>query len=511
VLNHQYDNIKGITRLTQIINDETAALKKETELAAVAANIPVPKKKRHSTGGFFTWGKKGSKRMSDNFEADLVAFRTEEKSQLSNSVISNFDSQTIAENLTVRLHYFFSTIPLLEFGVDYGYASKLNVNTPMLSRMREEGARIQDLLISAVLTPTDAASRADVIMKLISVGERLARMRSHHALMIVVFSLQSQAIYRLKQSWAIVHARLPGRWDLLLDLTGMGGNKLSLNFCTRQMREGTASDIREKIYILNPPKGYNKYIFTPLNENSQHLRFHYLRVRKEDPNEMKNIRSSLVRLSVCADVTQLGINATPKNSPMKPHNDIQSTTIDEERSDTEKPEMSETLHITRSNPVVNDDKRNFSVTSDIFSISTRSSCVSPFSESVFYAQRESTTTDTESVKVQLVADASYHASKDSNSQINEKSEDYPSSHSMSLGEYIDWEWKRFAIGVVRFDIASLSAGVPKASKIPTMPYVNGLLTKIIRLNELPHFVRDSRITTLSNAIWVQSPGRHVCS
>jgi hypothetical protein len=58
-------------------------------------------------------------------------------------------------------------------------------------------------------------------------------------------------------------------------------------------------------------------------------------------------------------------------------------------------------------------------------------------------------------------------------------------------------------------------GMPIASQKPFMPFLNGILQKIIRLNELPNFLRsqsasghdqNSDDTNEQGFLWVQSPG-----
>ena len=169
------------------------------------------------------------------------------------SIFLGNDVYKVAANLTMRLHYMFCTIPILEFVVDYVYSydtkTKCRSKTPMLTRFRQESEKLQLIFIGEVLVHPDVSTRAEVIIKMITVAEFLAKMRSHHALMLIVYALHSHAIYRLKSTWAVVHAKLPGRWELLTELVGMGGKKLVAFFCQRQPKNGISSDIREKIYI----------------------------------------------------------------------------------------------------------------------------------------------------------------------------------------------------------------------------------------------------------------------
>ena len=169
------------------------------------------------------------------------------------SIFLDFQIYQVAANLTMRLHYMFCTIPMLEFVVDYVYAydakSNIRNRTPMLTRFRKESEKLQTLFIGEVLVHPDVSTRAEVVIKMIKVAEHLAKMRSHHALMLVVYALHTHAIYRLKSTWAVVHAKLPGRWDVLTELVGMGGNKLVAFFCQRQPRNGISNDVREEMFL----------------------------------------------------------------------------------------------------------------------------------------------------------------------------------------------------------------------------------------------------------------------
>ena len=167
------------------------------------------------------------------------------------SIFLDFDVYQVAANLTMRLHYMFCTIPMLEFTVDYAYAYDAShaaqSRTPMLTRFRQESEKLQALFIGEVLVHPDVSTRAEVIVKMIKVAEHLGRIRSHHALMLIVYSLFSQAIYRLKSTWAVVNAKLPGRWDLLTELVGMGGSKLVALYCQRQPKFGISEDLRSSM------------------------------------------------------------------------------------------------------------------------------------------------------------------------------------------------------------------------------------------------------------------------
>ena len=187
------------------------------------------------------------------------------------SLFYECDETSIAHNLTMRLHYMYCCIPLHEFCIDFGYGGKSKALCPMLARLRSESERLQELFINEILIPTDVLTRAEVVIQVIKVGELLARLRSHHALMMIVFALQSHAVHRLKNTWAVVNARMPGRWDILQDLVGFGGQKLTTNFCSRQSKEGISQDSRERLFMTLPDMAIGSGIY-PLMMQSETFR-----------------------------------------------------------------------------------------------------------------------------------------------------------------------------------------------------------------------------------------------
>ena len=192
---------------------------------------------------------------------------------ISQSLFLSYDEKIIAKNLTLRFHYLFCTIPLYEFSIDYGF-TKNHPQTPQLNRFRLESEKLQEFIGNQILMFDDLMVRAEVVIQIIRVAEILARQRSHHTLMMLVFALQSHSIHRLKTTWAVVHARIPGRWDILQDLIGFGGQKLTTYFCSRQSVEGVSEDLREHLKLTIP----------------SHLQLSDSLTRFLDSNEIKTLR-----------------------------------------------------------------------------------------------------------------------------------------------------------------------------------------------------------------------------
>lgn len=596
--------IDGISRLADILNQDDIAQSLRDRQAESVLNqddmeqslrdrqgedINNPsRKKRSSLGGVFGWGSR-NKQNDKRLSADTQSIRNELAAHADEvaaiNAFASFDPKDIADNLTVRLHYLFCTIPLMEFAIDFAYSAKHRDKTLYIGRLREESVRIQELLICEVLVHSDTLIRADIIMKLIATAERLGKMKSHHAMMLVVFALQSQAIYRLHHSWAIVNARMPGRWNILVDLVGLGGNKLALSFCKRQLREGVSDDAREGMYALNvpplKPTAYscgrlNNFWFSS-NQDETKLRFNFMKVRKEDPNEMRNIRSSLARMSLSSDSTYY----TSAN-PVTVNSDVLVTHVEYRTSEAEvvaddiclDTAKNLSMRKSRSDSLleVNTARSSFRdsrLQSEFYTLSVSSTGISPFNESNFY----NTTSPTKFEVNQLSNDIDVEALDTTSAgagagtvtshgdevsppvyQVNECTEveqayldstikntttiptpiilsneviiedtsqgicqsPSPTLIDSNFIEYNaqDSDWKNFAIGVVRFDISSLSAGVPCRSLTgPSMPFLNSLLSKIIRLNELPVYVKDSRASheakeshNKGGYMYVQSPG-----
>lgn len=120
------------------------------------------------------------------------------------SVLFAFAPSLLAYNLTLKLHYLYSSIPLLEFAVHAGFSPRSRREVPMLARFRRECDRMQELFVDEVLSESETMSRATLIINLIQIGEAAARMWSHHLMMLVVQALQCHAIHRLKETWKIV-------------------------------------------------------------------------------------------------------------------------------------------------------------------------------------------------------------------------------------------------------------------------------------------------------------------
>jgi hypothetical protein len=61
-----------------------------------------------------------------------------------------------------------------------------------------------------------------------------------------------------------------------------------------------------------------------------------------------------------------------------------------------------------------------------------------------------------------------------------------------------------AAGVVRDDTSSLLFGLPKYAASASMPYVNGIMSKLIRLSDLPEYMRE--VEDPEALLLVSSPG-----
>lgn len=121
----------------------------------------------------------------------------------------------------------------------------------MLARFRRECERIQQLLIGEILSFDDAQLRAECVMALLCVAEELLDHGSHHALMIVLSSLESQSIYRLRQTWALVNRVMPGRLEALAKRVGTGGAHLVSADIIRFLSEGATEDMRNSLRLMN--------------------------------------------------------------------------------------------------------------------------------------------------------------------------------------------------------------------------------------------------------------------
>jgi hypothetical protein len=86
------------------------------------------------------------------------------------SFLFQYAPSLIAYNLTLKLHYLYSTIPLLEFAVHCGFSVRSRREVPMLARFRSECDKMQELFVSEILCEDDPLARATLIMNLIQVN-----------------------------------------------------------------------------------------------------------------------------------------------------------------------------------------------------------------------------------------------------------------------------------------------------------------------------------------------------
>lgn len=156
--------------------------------------------------------------------------------------IADIDAWEVAQQVTLRLHYLYASVPCDQMLFDLH-------SSPELTRFRAESERLQSMFVNHILICTEAKERADRIVHLLDVVDALLELRSFHAVMLIVMALQSTPVHRLKQTWALVgklpysspgklcdfvpltsfilaDAEHPGRWDDLHRSVGLGGQHL---------------------------------------------------------------------------------------------------------------------------------------------------------------------------------------------------------------------------------------------------------------------------------------------
>ena len=241
-----------------------------------ASTNPFEPPKEKWRPGFFM--RKIGKRLSTSGKSSSAK---EDRSRL----LLDFDAEGIAETLTLRLHYLYCCIPLSEFIVNPSFSysngtrndyNSSKTSTPLLHRLRRESERLQTLLVSEILSLDEVGSRAEALVQLVVVCEHLMRLRCHHAVVMIMSALQSQAIHRLSASWAIVDKAIPGRWTSLTEAVGLGAGRLVQGLLDGLSAHlaATGVDIRN---MLDVPE---TYVGGPL-ENEMRSALQYRREVKE--------------------------------------------------------------------------------------------------------------------------------------------------------------------------------------------------------------------------------------
>jgi hypothetical protein len=497
---------------------------------------------------------------------------------LSQCLFLSYDEKIIANNFTLRFHYLFCTIPLTEFSIDYSYP-KNHKDTPMLNRFRLESEKLQEFVGNQILFHDDLMVRAEVIIQIIRVAEVLARLRSHHTLMMLIFALQGHSVHRLKTTWAIVHARLPGRWDILQDLVGFGGQKLTANFCSRQSVEGVSEDIRDQLELTLPS-------YLQLPESLLHfVDSNYVKTLQvtEHPEGGKAL-SFGVLASKEGYPTKGGIVVAQPSSDHHQHTANHSMQTAMANRSSSAVDLRSSTHVSRAHessshwlkslqdPIKESDhmeniltikrqfpspkvlkltpkfvsKRRFSYPLSRKEISKVRHTVNCCQEIVLHlpqrreegnedghgddvrlvtGNKRSSSTNThnlshvfgptESPKVRLRAqsgnfvdrfDSSEHMMGPKESLSIDKS-------SLQYRQYLfekSFSEKRPVHGTVKSDGLGEAGGVPKASGKPCLPYINGILGRIIRLKEIPSYIKtevhQSNGKAVSCYFCAQSPG-----
>jgi hypothetical protein len=583
------DNRKnGLDRVASVLRDGLAVMatadasqSEAAEIARVAANASAASAGGSGSGGksaspqhsgqestfrrsIMSWmggSKKPTKNKEQQDKADAVLTKSHRFKPLS-SLFYECNEKSIAHNLTVRLHYMYCCIPLHEFCIDFGYGGKSKLLAPMLARLRSESERLQELFVNEILIPSDVLTRAEVIIQIIKVGEMLARLRSHHALMMIVFALQSHAVHRLKNTWAVVNARMPGRWDILQDLVGFGGQKLTSNFCSRQSKEGISHDLREEMFMALPDMGLGSGVY-PLMKRSEVFRdFDFLQLNtsalrlsedgarlsfmiaptKQDQDEddydsiegggsagsakkRRGVRLSSGRFRANTVATQphKGNRSHSVFEPWTSQRAIamaaskrrdRSQLVLSDQIDTPK-EVSRTrqrslsegsmpafrggisdvsqLHYNPEN-VVAEGVSTSEQKSEVLTPRKRSNTITSRSQSMSCSR---ISTEAARLRGELEAVSSRQSSvktietaEDSNSDGEGESHRRNTAksfrqHTMSRAHLKS----KKMIGIVRSDGLDEAGGLPQPSKKPCLPFLNGILSRIIRLNEVPDFIR----------------------
>ena len=377
-----------------------------------------------------------------------------------NSLLFIYSPSLLAYNMTMKLHYLYSTIPLLEFAVHAGFSSRSRRAVPMLARFRRESDRLQELFVDEVLCQEEPISRAALIISIILIGEAAARLWSHHLLMLVVQALQCHSIHRLKDTWKIVESLLPGSWSKLQDSTGFGGSTLLNAQMEKFIKFGVSDDRRKSIYIRKPEVVFD---YSDTEDGYYELR--------------RQCTESTVKKAVGS-----GILSLPKSPAVEdrcfPMQDSGSSTIF-------------TSSISEGNLFLSSgfaERLSENIETDSFGDATAISAQS--SDAVG------------GLNVEGAAASEYLCTEGEDSKDR-----IPSCSTIASGCYLNGNiggGGTFAAGSVRDDASAELAGLPRSTPQAGMPYVNGILSKLIRLSDLPEYMRDPE--AFESILFIPSPG-----
>lgn len=458
---------------------------------------------------------------------------------ISQSLFLSSDEKILANNLTLRFHYLFCTIPMYEFSIDYSYA-KNHKHTPMLNRFRLESEKLQEFVGNQILIQNDLMVRAEIIIHIIRVAEILAKLRSHHVLMMLIFALQSHSIHRLKTTWAVVHARIPGRWDILQDLVGFGGQKLTSNFCCRQSVEGVSEDIRNHLRVIIPnyvqmPETVSKYLDSrdvKTLQVSDHpegtaLSFGILASKEAFPtkggissgsehhvSQSTNRSCSYADLQKSTNDSTHRLNALPDNFAMSTQENMKRQ-ISPPDICKHKPKF--VLKRRFSYPLSNKEISTVKRALNCHNIADLTKDINlPGSDIV-----RSSSTTTNRPTMRRLRTHSEIPSDDFDEFTGGIWKDIHEADSSPLKDEKPHQYRQYLLhksftenhpvfGTVRPDGLGEAGGTPRSSGKPCLPYLNGLLGRIIRLKEIPSFIKtELRQPTgepISCYYCAQSPG-----
>ena len=424
------------------------------------------------------------------------------------SLLLDFRATDIAHTLTIRLHYLYCCIPISEFIVNpsFSYTSTVDMNkqgasaeaggaagvgiydspensTPFLQRIRRESERLQNLLVWGVLRYDDIALRAEAMMQLIAVGEELARLHSHHALMIVVSSLRCQALYRLRVTWSIVEKYLPGRWSNLGAIVGMSGTNL-VNKLLQEVgvhAPGSLSDELEAMVHL-PDQLYTKTeeeIIDDKIKEKETIKEVEQEVVAEKEEEVEEIVEEIV--SELLNITQNNTSNQENGNNEVSELDLSAVLAPDDPDDPDEIAQEEKEEVNETNIDVND-----SIDKDG---TDNNSEVENNADNIITSTNDSTIINASNLSPRLAPLVDFLQLRYDHSScrfyvLNEDeivttgSSDATNRNSGSLDGYMEFR-----------SSVSTEAGIgPKLDEVgvpPCMPYINGFIQKLMRLNELP--------------------------
>lgn len=215
--------------------------------------------------------------------------------------ITSFDFKEVAKQFTVMQHYIFRTITIGELmSLKYSNAEIC----PNLTLLKKWNHQITFYLINEVLRSASISERADVLCHLIQVAENALQVMNNFDMLVVILSvLESESVFRLKQTWVRVDKKLPNKWADIKAKIGIGGRHIRnlMMKCELPLMPYVGSYLQQLVNVNELPSKQ------PHHQNSsiEHVNMVKFRCIAEVLNSFQIAQSTTYRLDINKELQEL--------------------------------------------------------------------------------------------------------------------------------------------------------------------------------------------------------------